>query len=143
MLVERLQTLRGTSHEANERLARVLTDLGSLPSHHLSDVVGYNEHNHLTEESLAEDRRRTTVTEMESRLKEGHDHLDQTILTLTDRLDKLRKERQAREVIRDLSPVVDPNEMAVEEVTATYKANVQRVVAVEVRLEAIVLNPAS
>ena len=55
--LQKLQALRTSSHRESERLARIVTDLESLPSHNLFDVVTYNEHNHLTVEGEAEEKR--------------------------------------------------------------------------------------
>lgn len=133
ILVGRLQSFRMSSHERSENLARVVTDLGSLPSHYLSDVVAYNEHNHLTEDALAEERRKEAIKEVEKRLNEQHECVDRKVLELQTRLDELAKEKEAREIIRKLPPPVDPNAMAVEEVVIAHETNVQRVTAVEVR----------
>lgn len=138
--VGKLQALRETSHQENEHLTRILADLGSLPSHRLSDVVGYNEHNHLADKALAEERRRAAIAEVEARLKERHDHVDRSIIALKARLEGLINERQAREAHRDTSPPVDPDEMVVEEAIGLRDANVQRVVAVEVRSESVSLD---
>lgn len=132
VLVEKLHTLRTSSHEESERLERVVTDLGSLPSHYLSDVVAYNEHNHLTEDALAEERRKAAIDEVEKRLNEKHDCVDRKLLDLQARLEELAKEKRAREVFCTLPPPMDPNEMEIEEAVNVHKANVQRVAAVEV-----------
>lgn len=137
VLVEKLQTLKGASHGENERFTRILADMGSLPSHHLSDVVGYNEHNNLAYEALAEERRRAVILEAEGRLKERHDQIDRNIISLKARLEELTKEKEAREVHRDTSPPVDPEEIAVEEALGLHQANVQRVVALESSLQTI------
>lgn len=132
VLVDRLQTLRASSHEQSERLARVVADLGSLPSHYVSDVVAYNEHNHLTEDALAEERRKVAIEELEKKLNEQHNCVDRKLVELQARLNELAKEKEEREVICNRPPSVDPREMAVEEATVAHKANVQRVAAVEV-----------
>ncbi|KAF9645302.1 hypothetical protein BDM02DRAFT_598699 [Thelephora ganbajun] len=137
VLMAKLQTLRMSSHEESECLTRVIADLGALPSCHLSDVVAYNEHNHLTDETLAEEKRKAAIDEMEKRMNERHDHVDQNLLTLQARLEELTKEKQARKILRDFPPPVDPNEMAVDEATIVHQANVQRVVAVEASVQTI------
>lgn len=131
-LVEKLQALRASSHEQSERLARIVADLGSLPSCFLSDVVAYNEHNHLTEDVLAEGKRKAAIDEVEKRLNEQHDCVDQKLLDLRARLDELAKEKETRETARNLPPLVDPHEVAVEEAVIVHQANIQRVATVEV-----------
>jgi len=133
-LMDKLQTLRMSSHERSEVMARIMTDLGSLPSHYLSDVVAYNEHNHLTEDTLAEEKRKAAIKEVEERLNEQHDCADRKLLELRTRLDGLAKEKEAREIVRSLPPPVDPNQMAMEEAVVVHGANAQRVTAVEVRI---------
>lgn len=137
ILTDRRQTLYAEFHEENKRLKRIITDLENLPSHHLSDVVAYNEHNHVSEETLAQESRMAAIIEGEKRLNERHDHVDRTLTTLQAQLEELTKEKQAREIIRDLPPPVDPNEMAVEEAVTAHQANTQRLIAVEVRCEPI------
>lgn len=134
VLVEKLQAIRASSYEQSERLARVISDLGSLPSHYVSDVVAYNEHNHLAEDALAEERRKAAIEELEKRLAEQHDCVDRKLLGLQVRLNDLAKEKEAREILLNLPPPVDPREVAVEEAAVAHKANVQRVAAVEVRI---------
>ena len=142
VLKEKLQTLHGTSCREGQRLTRILADMGALPSHQLSDVVAYNEHNHLSEEVLAQDRRKTAIVEGEKRLNDKHGLVDQNLKVLQDRLEELTKEKQAREIFRELRPSpVDPNEVAVEKAVTTHQANVERVVAVEVRYKLIGLTP--
>ena len=132
VLVDTLRAIRASSHEQSERLARVMTDLGSLPSHYLSDVVAYNEHNHLAEDALAEERRKAAIEDLEKRLNEQHDCVDRKLLELQARLNDLVKEKEAREIIQNLPPPVDPREAAVEEAGVAHKATVQRVTDVEV-----------
>lgn len=134
VLVDKLQVLRTTSHEESERLKRIVADLGSLPSHHLSDVVAYNEHNHLTEEAMAEDKRKAAIDEVLKRWDEKHEHVDRNLVALQAQLEKLAEEKRARETIRDLPPPVDPSKIAAEEARTAHQANVQRVAAVEVRI---------
>ena len=134
VLVEKLQAVRTTSHEENERLARIVADLGSLPSHHLSDVVTYNEHNHPTEEALTAEKRKAAIDEVEKGLNAKGDQVDRKIIALQAQLEELRKETRAREILRDLPPPMDPNEVAVEEAVTVHQANVQRVTVVEVRI---------
>ena len=133
VLVQKLQALRTSSHRESERLARIVTDLESLPSHNLFDVVAYNEHNHLTAEGEAEEKRKASMDEVVKRWNEKHDLVDRNLLVLQSRLDELAQEKQAREAVRVLPDPVDHNKMAVEEAGAMHQANVQRVVAVEVR----------
>jgi hypothetical protein len=133
VLVEKLQTLRASSHEHNERLARVIADLGSLPSHHLSDVVAYNEHNHTAEETLAEETRKAALAEVEERLDEQHNCVDWKLVELSTRLDELAKEKEAREIVRSLPPPTNPHKVATEKTMIVHEANVQRVTALEVR----------
>jgi len=133
VLVGKLQALRASSYERNERLARIIADLGSLPSHHLSDVIAYNEHNHLTEDVLAEERR-VAIVEVEQRLEKQHDCADQKLVELQVRIDELAKEREAREIVRNLPPPVNPHKIAVENSVVVHAANIQRVAAVEVRI---------
>ncbi|KAF9789894.1 hypothetical protein BJ322DRAFT_564468 [Thelephora terrestris] len=136
--MDKLHMLRGTSHDESERLARIIAHLGNLPSHQLSDVVGYNEHNHPTGETLAGEKRRAVILEAENKLKEKHDHLDRNLIALQAKLEDLMKEKQAREVNCGLRPPpADPIEMAVEEAVAAHQTNVQRVVAVENSLQTI------
>lgn len=134
VLMEKLRSLRTTSHDESERLTRIVADLGSLPSHHLSDVVAYNEHNHLTEEALTVEKRKAAIDEAENSLSTKHDRVDRSLIALQARLEDMAKEKQAREIIRDLPPPVDPNETAVEEAVIVHQANVQRVTVVEVRI---------
>lgn len=134
VLVDKLQALRASSHEHSERLTRVMADLGSLPSHHLSDVIAYNEHNHLTEDTLAEETRRAVISEMEKGLNEQHDCVDRTLVEIHARLGELARERGAREILRNLPPPVNPHKLAVEEAMTIHEANIQRVAAVEVRI---------
>ena len=134
VLVDKLQALRTSSHEQNENLARIVADLGSLPSHDLSDVVTYNEHNHLTEVALAEEASKAAITEVEERLKEQRDCVDRRVVELQARIDELAKEKEARELVRSLPPPVNPHKVAVEEAVIVHEANVQRVAAVEVRI---------
>lgn len=130
VLVEKLQALRATSHKENEQLERIVADLGSLPSHNLSDVVAYNEHNHLTE---AEEKRRAAIDEVMKTWNEKHDLVDRNMLTLQARLEELAQEKEAREALRDLPAPVDYERMAVEEAETVRQVNVQRVATVEVR----------
>lgn len=139
VLKKKLQVLRLASCEEKDRLAVIINDMEKLPSHRLSDVVAYNEHNHLTEEVLLQEQRSTTIVGGEQRLNERHDHLDQNLMVLQTRLEELAKERRARETIRDLPPPVDPDQMAIDEAVAVHQANVQRVIAVEVRCGLIAL----
>lgn len=119
-------------------MKRILADLRTLQSPCLSDIVAYNEHNHLTEETLAAEKRRAIIVEAENKLKERHDHIDRNLTNLQAKLAELTKEKQAREVQRNLPPPpLDPNEMAVEEATTAHQANVQRVIAVEVRFDSV------
>ena len=57
IVVEKLQALCMSSHRKRECPAQFAMDLESLPSHNLSDVVAYSEHNHLTAEGEAEKRK--------------------------------------------------------------------------------------
>jgi hypothetical protein len=134
VLVEKLQALRAASHEESERLARIVGDLETLPSHKLSDVVAYNEHNHLTKEAEAEEKRMAAIDEVMERWNEKHEHVDRNLAAIKAQLDELAREKQARETFRDLPPPMDPNKMIVEEAETTYKVNAQRVAAVEVRI---------
>lgn len=134
VLVGKLQALRTSSHEHSERLARVIADLGSLPSHHLSDVVAYNEHNHLAEDVLEEERRRVAIVEVEKRLGEQHNCVDQKLVELQARLEELAKEKEAREIDRNLFPPVNPHKAAMEKAMVVHAANIQRVAAIEVRI---------
>lgn len=63
-LVEKLQVLRVPSHEQNKRPAHITVDLGSPPPYFLSGIVAYNEHNHLTEDVLAEGKRKVAIDEV-------------------------------------------------------------------------------
>ena len=148
VLVQKLQALRTSSHRESERLAQIVTDLESLPSHNLFDVVAYNEHNHLTVEGEAEEKRKASMDEAVKRWNEKRDLVDRNLLVLQGRLDELAQEKQAREAVRDLPDPVDHNKMAVEDAGTMHQANVQRVAAVEVRtclgpsvLAAYLLNP--
>lgn len=132
VLMDKLLMLRGTSCGENKRLTRILADLQTLPSRHMSDVVAYNEHNHLTSEVSAQERRKAAILEGEKRLNEKHDCIDQTLIKLQARLEELTKEKQARETFLDVPPSVDPDEVVVVEAVAAHQANVQRMVAVEV-----------
>ena len=133
VLIEKLHTLRVRSNMENERFTHIVADMGTLPSHHLLDVVAYNEHNHLTAEALAEEKRRGVVIEAEKKLDEMHNSVDRDLTILRTRLDQLAKEKEATEVLRNLPQQVDPNEMAVEEAAASHRGNGQRIVVVEVR----------
>lgn len=133
VLMEKLHTLRGASCGESGRLTRILADLGALPSHHLSDVIAYNEHNHVAEETPAQEGRRVVILEGEKRLNERHDHIDRNLIVLQARLEELTKEKHASQILRDLPPRVDPDQEAVEEVVTAHQANVQRLIAVEVR----------
>lgn len=132
VLVKKLQSLRATSNEENERLARITADLESLPSRNLFDVVGYNERNHLTEEAEAEEKRKAGIDNVVEKWNETHGLVDQTIITIQARLDELAREKQIREVHRDLPPPVDHDKMAVDEAKTAHQANLQRVAVVEV-----------
>jgi len=70
-------------------------------------------------------------------LNEQHECVDRNLLELQTRLDELAKEKEAREVVRELHPPVDPDAKAVEEVAIEHEANVQRVTAVEVSVQTI------
>ena len=134
VLMNKLQNLRMTSHDESVHLTRILADLQSLPSQHLSDVVAYNEHNHLTEEALAEEKRKAAIDELERNLNAKHDGVDHNLIALQARLEELTKEKRTREILRSLPPPADPNEIAVEEAATAHHANVQRVAAVKVRI---------
>ena len=133
VLVGKLQALRTASNEEGERLARIVVDLESLPSRNLSDVVAYNEHNHLTKEAEGEEKRKAAVEEMVKRWNEKHELVDRNLLVIQARIDELAKERQTRETHRDLPPPEDRNKMAVEEVETAHRANMERFAFVEVR----------
>lgn len=137
MLMDKLQTLHRVSCGEDQRLTRILTDMGTLPSRHISEVVAYNEHNHPTEEALGQERRRAAIVEAEKRLNEKHDHVDQGLMDLQARLEELTKEKEAREINCELTPPMDPDEIAVEEALTVHQANVQRVIAVEVGCDSI------
>ena len=79
VLVQKLQALRTSSHTESEHLAQIVTDLGSLPSHNLFDVIAYNEHNHLTE---AEEKRKAAIDEVVRKWDEKHDLVDQNLLKI-------------------------------------------------------------
>ena len=57
VVVEKLQALCTSSHRKRECPAQFATDLESLPSHNLFDIVAYSEHNHLTVEGEVEKRK--------------------------------------------------------------------------------------
>ena len=137
VLVGKLQTLRGDSHESNERVMRIFADLGALPSHHLSDVVAFNENNHVSEEALAGEQRRACIDAADRRLNEGYRHVDRNLIALQARLEGLTKEKEAREALCNLLPPVDPDEIAVEEALSLQHETVQRVITVEVRPKSI------
>lgn len=132
VLVGKLQALRTASNEESERLARIMVDLESLPSHNLFDVVAYNEHNHLTKEVEAEEKRKAAVEEVVKRWNEKHELVDRNLIAIQARIDELAKEKLAREVHRDLPPPEDKNKMAVEEAETAHRANMERVALVEV-----------
>ena len=132
VLVGKLQALRAASNEENERLARIVADLESLPSRNLRDVVAYNEHNHLTKEAEAEEKRKADVEEVVKRWNEKHELVDRNLLVIQTRLDELAKERRTREAHRDLPPPEDQDKMAVEEAETAHRANMERVAVVEV-----------
>ena len=133
VLVDKLLALRTSSYEQNEHLTRIITDLGSLPSHHLSDVVAYNESNHVTEDALAEEKRKAAMAEVDRKLTERHECADRNLVELQARLDELAKEREAREIVHNLPPPIKPHKVAVEAAAVVHEANVQRVATVEVR----------
>ena len=137
VLVDKLQALRGASIERNERVARIIADLGALPSHHLSDVVAFNENNHVSEEALAVEQRRACIDAADRRLNEGYYHVDRNLIALQARLEGVIKEKEAREALCNLPSPVDPDELAVEEALTLQQENVQRVIAVEVRPKSI------
>jgi len=132
VLVGKLQALRTASNEENERLARIMQDLESLPSRNLRDVVAYNEHNHQTKEGDAEEKRRAAVEEAVKRWNEKHELVDKNLLVIQARIDELANERQAREAHRDLPTPEDQTEMAVEEAETAHRANMERVALIEV-----------
>lgn len=134
VLVGKLQKLRAASNEEGERLERIMTDLQSLPTRDLLSAIGYNEHNHVTKEAVAEEKRKKAIDEVSKRWEEQHDLVDRNLLAIQARLDELAKERQAREILRDLPPPEHRNKMAVEEAETAHRTNVERVALIEVRI---------
>ena len=132
VLQKKFQKLRRASCQEKDRLTVIINDMGTLPSHRLSDVVSYNEHNHVTKETLLQEKRTAAIVEGDQRLNETHDNLDQNLMVLQARLEELTKEKRAIEILRDLPPPVDPTQIAVDEEVAAHQANVQRVITVEV-----------
>ena len=131
VLMNKLLALRTTSNKQNEHLERITADLESLPSHNLSEVIAYNEHNHLTE---AEEKRKAAIDEVVRKWDEKHDLVDQNLLTLQARLEELEQEKKARETFRDLPTPVDHDRMAIEGAETVHQANIQRAAVVEVRI---------
>ena len=117
---KKLQALHTSSHRESEHLAQIVTDLESLLSHNLFDVITYN---HLTVEGEGEEKRMGSIDEMVKRWNEKHDLIDWNLLILQGQLNKLAQEKQAREAIRDLPDHVDHNKMAMEEAGTMHQAN--------------------
>ena len=83
---------------------------------------------------MTAEKRKAVIDEVEKGLNAKGDQADRKTIALQGQLEELRKETQAGEILRDLPPLMDTNEVAVEEAVAVHQANVQRVTAVEVRI---------